>query len=406
MTKKKVLIIGINSPPELTGIGRYSGEMVAWLAAHDYEVTMITAFPYYPQWKVQKPYSGWWYKKESPAANIILYRCPMYVPSKPTGLKRMLHEATFFMSAFFVILKLLFRPGYNSMLAIAPPFHLGFLALFYKFFKGTPVLYHLQDLQVDAAKDLGVLKAGWLFSLLFKLERSILNKADTITTISEGMQKKISRKVDRTVLLFPNWVDTASYYPMTNRKLLKARWGFSAEDKIVMYSGSIGEKQGLEMLLAIAARLEQRSAIKFVICGTGPLKNKLMSVAETAGVKNVFFLPLQEHAVFNEFLNMADVHLVLQKGDAGDLMMPSKLTTILSVGGLAIVTAASGTTLSEVITSNHMGFVVPADSEVTLEDMIVHSCENEHSALRLNARAYAERYLNKDVILSNLTSAL
>jgi colanic acid biosynthesis glycosyl transferase WcaI len=29
----KLLVYGINFAPELTGIGKYSGEMVAWLAA-------------------------------------------------------------------------------------------------------------------------------------------------------------------------------------------------------------------------------------------------------------------------------------------------------------------------------------------------------------------------------------
>lgn len=44
----KILVYGINYSPELTGIGKYTGEMVEWLAAQGHEVRVITAPPYYP----------------------------------------------------------------------------------------------------------------------------------------------------------------------------------------------------------------------------------------------------------------------------------------------------------------------------------------------------------------------
>jgi len=406
MSKKRILIIGINSRPEFTGIGRYTGEMLTWLAGQGHEVTMVTAYPYYPYWKIQKPYSGWLYKKETPMPGLTLYRCPLYVPSVPTGLKRMIHEGTFFMSAFLVVVKLLFKRRYDTVFTIAPPFHLGFLALFYRFFKGSPIVYHLQDLQIDAAKELGILKSGPLFSVLFNLEKFILKKADIVTTISVGMHERILNKIRRSVVLFPNWVDTNLYYPVRERDDLKRRWGFLPEDKLVVYAGSIGEKQGLDMLLHIAATLGPHKQIKFIICGTGPFKEKLAALAIELGLNNVFFFPLQGDDVFNDFLNIADVHLVLQKGDAGDLVMPSKLTTILSIGGLAIATANPGTTLYEVITANQMGIIVSPDNELELSNAIVDCFEYDHSQTRINARNFAEHNLNKDVILNKLSTYL
>lgn len=406
MSKKRLLIIGINSRPEFTGIGRYTGEMLTWLAAQGYEVTMITAYPYYPHWKIQKPYSGWLYKKETPLPGLTLYRCPLYVPQVPTGLKRMIHEATFFMSAFLVVLRLLFKKRYDTIFTIAPPFHLGFLALFYRFFKGSTIVYHLQDLQIDAAKELGILKSGPLFSILFNLEKFILKKVNIVTTISVGMHDRILKKLKRPVAIFPNWVDTNLYYPIKERDELKHKWGFLSEDKLVVYAGSIGEKQGLDVLLNIAGTLGVHRQIKFIICGTGPFKDRLEALASDLGLNNVFFFPMQGDDVFNDFLNIADVHLVLQKGDAGDLVMPSKLTTILSTGGLTIATANPGTTLYEVITSHKMGIIVSPDNELELSNAIVDCFEYDHSQKRINARKFAEHNLNKDVILNNLSSYL
>ncbi len=63
----KILVYGINYSPELTGIGKYTGEMVEWLAAQGHEVRVITAPPYYPQWQVGENYSAWQYKQRKPS---------------------------------------------------------------------------------------------------------------------------------------------------------------------------------------------------------------------------------------------------------------------------------------------------------------------------------------------------
>jgi len=399
--------MGINSLPELTGIGKYTGEMISWMVAQGHEVTMVTSFPYYPYWKVQAPYSGNFYKKEVlHKGRLTLYRCPMYVPAKPTGLKRLIHEASFFLSAFLVIFRLLFKPRHDVTISIAPPFHLGFLALFYRFFKKTPVIYHIQDLQIDAAKELKILKPEAIFSLLFGMEKFILKRADIVSTISEGMQKKVKAKMDADVVLFPNWVDTINFYPVENRELLKPNWGFATTDKLVLYAGSIGEKQGLDSLIRIAAKLVDHADIKIVICGTGPFKEVLMQQAKDLALTNVHFLPLQENNVFNDFLNMADVHLVLQKGDASDLVMPSKLTTILAVGGLPLVTAKPQTTLHDVIDKHKMGLVIMPEDEVLLTDAIIKCCAEPYTQERINARNYAMEYLDKDGILTSLTNRI
>jgi len=406
MQNRRVLILGINCFPELTGIGKYTGEMVNWLAENQYHTTVVTSFPYYPYWEVQAPYSGNFYQKEIfHNSNLVVYRCPMYVPKVPTGLKRLIHEATFLLSSFFVVFGLLFKKKHDLIFAIAPPFHLGFLALFYRFFKGGKIVYHIQDLQVDAAKELKMLPSG-LFTLLFALERFILKRVNYVSTISAGMINRVKAKVDQAILFFPNWVDTTNFSPIANRDSLKQNWGFSASDKIILYSGSIGEKQGLDALIRIAKQLESYPHIQFVICGTGPYKEKLTNMAAADSLLNLHFLPLQANDVFNQFLNMADVHLVLQKGDASDLVMPSKLTTILAVGGLALVTANSGTTLNEVVNEHQMGVVIVPEDEALLADTIVEITAKDMNVLRANARAYAESYLNKENILKKIIDDL
>jgi len=400
---KRILVLGINCLPELTGIGKYTGEMISWLAENGHETTMITGFPYYPNWKVQEPYKGNNYKKENMfGGKLTLYRCPLYVPENPSGLKRLIHESIFFISAGFVVFKMLFKPKQDIIFAVAPPFHLAILALFYRFFRGGRIVYHVQDLQIEAAKELKMLRYKWMFDILFSIEFFILRKMNFISTISDGMIVRVSKKIKKRVMFFPNWVDTESFHPLPERNLLKVKWGYDADDTLVLYSGSIGEKQGLDSLIRIADQLQVHPKIKFLICGTGPYKQELIKMAEAKNLSNLSFLPLQGFDVFNEFLNMADVHLVLQKANASDLVMPSKLTTILSVGGLALVTANEGTTLHNVIKAHEMGVVIDAEDEVALAEAIVHISANDYNCNRVKARLYAENYLDKRNILPKM----
>ena len=98
----KILVYGINYSPELTGIGKYTGEMVAWMAQQGHDVRVITAPPYYPQWKVNGRYSSWRYRREE--GDAIVWRCPLYVPEQPSTLKRLLHLGSFALSSFFPLL--------------------------------------------------------------------------------------------------------------------------------------------------------------------------------------------------------------------------------------------------------------------------------------------------------------
>ena len=129
--------------------------------------------------------------------------------------------------------------------------------------------------------------------------------------------------------MFPNWSDTVFFKPLKDRITLKTDFGFANNDKIVLYSGAIGEKQGLESIIYAAETFKNQVNVKFIICGSGPYKEKLQDLTTNLNLNNVKFFPLQPYEKFNQFLNMADVHLVIQKSKASDLVMPSKLTSIL-----------------------------------------------------------------------------
>jgi colanic acid biosynthesis glycosyl transferase WcaI len=408
--RKRVLLIGGNFAPEPTGIGKYNGEMMKWLASNGYDCTVITSYPYYPQWKVQEPYERVksWYRKEElpvPAAvngggRLQIHRCPQYVPAKPSGAKRIMLDFSFALSAFFKVMQLLPKKKFDVVIAVVPPFHLGLLAVLYKKIRGAKVMYHIQDMQIEAARDLQMIKSKKLIGLLFRLERFIFRQADIVSSISDGMIRKIHEKAGKDIFFFPNWVDVTLFHPLDDKAALKREFGFAPEDRIILYSGAIGEKQGLESILQAAKKLQHRKDLKFLICGSGPYKAKLEEMAAAMGLQQVIFFPLQPFEKFNRFLNMADVHLVIQKANASDLVMPSKLTTILAVGGLALITANPGTSLHDLVTRYDMGILVNAEDQQALDEGICRAIDADASVMQANARTYAETYLAIGKIMS------
>ncbi|MDQ6755980.1 MAG: colanic acid biosynthesis glycosyltransferase WcaI, partial [Bacteroidota bacterium] len=274
MTKRLLLFSG-NFTPELTGIGKYNGEMIEWLTSRGIECTVVTTYPYYPQWKVQHQYKNksFWYRKETVYSgtknnNFTIIRCPHYIPKHPSGFKRILSDFTIFFSEFFVLLILLFRKKYDYVMEVAPPLPGGLLAVIYKKCRKAIFLYHIQDLQIDAAKDLKLVRSGTVLNTLLFLERIIFKNTDIISSISEGMVKKIEHKSNKKAILFPNWADS-SFYPI-QEETIKADYGILHTDKVIMYSGAIGEKQGLEIILDCAKEFSGKTGIKFVISGSGP----------------------------------------------------------------------------------------------------------------------------------------
>jgi colanic acid biosynthesis glycosyl transferase WcaI len=121
---------------------------------------------------------------------------------------------------------------------------------------------------------------------------------------------------------------------------------------------------------------------------------------------NVKFLDLQPLAHLSDLLCMADIHLLPQRADAADLVMPSKLTGMLASGRPVVTTAHKGTELANLV--KDCGLVVPPEQSQAFAEAIMKLASDAdlRETLGSAGRAYAESYLDKNTILRRFEAEL
>jgi colanic acid biosynthesis glycosyl transferase WcaI len=224
----------------------------------------------------------------------------------------------------------------------------------------------VQDLEIEAAFELGILKSQRVMSGVLSAERRLLSQFDLVSSISPKMLEAIERKgiSKERLMLLPNWVDTSRTFPLESSHALRREFGISADRCVALYSGSMGLKQGLEVIIRAAREalsLPGPSPL-FVLAGDGPARQRLE--AEAKDLPNVLFLPLQPEERFNELLNAAEVHLLPQRLDAADLVMPSKLGAIFAAGKPVIASVPPGSQVAIAVGSG--GVIVPPEDPTAL----------------------------------------
>lgn len=395
----KILFVTINYAPDLIGIPKYNAELAEWLAERGHSVTVITTVPYYPEWKVKHGYKSWKWTTEI-LNGVTVVRVPVWIPNAPTGLSRIFHLASFgitsFVSATFRAVRL--KP--DVVVGIEPTLSSVPSVLMAAMLGRSKSWLHVQDFEVAAALALGMVKSGRLSRFAIGADRWLKRRFDLLSSISSNMVPRLISTTgnSRNVRLFQNWVECDKIFPMDTVPKFRTQFGFSDEDVIALYSGNMGSKQGLSIIVDAAhAAAQSCPQLKFIVCGEGPAKAPMQKAA--AELENITFLPLQPFNKFNDLLNSADIHLLPQRLAAGDLVLPSKLTGMLASGRPTLACAEQGTALYEEVTDR--GVCVEPENPSQFSKALISLAANRSLRVQLGkaARSRAVSYWDKHAVM-------
>ncbi|RVU83405.1 colanic acid biosynthesis glycosyltransferase WcaI [Leucothrix sargassi] len=401
----KILIYGLNYSPELTGIGKYTGEMATWLAAKGHDVRVITAPPYYPQWKIGEGHRNSYQKHVTDG--VTVYRCPLYVPKgKISTVKRLVHLTSFSVTSFFTLGRnLMWSP--DVVVNVVPALFTTPGAMLYSKIVRAKLITHIQDFESDAMFGLGMAKKGVIAKGWGMAERFMFKYSSSVSSISRAMiNNAVSKGArPRRTYLLPNWSELAMFKNVEDVEQLRASLGLPLDKSIILYSGNLGRKQGLERVVDVAWQKREQSDLHFVICGDGAAKQDLEAMAEMLKLTNLSFLPLQAYEDLPKLLTLADVHLVVQNAGVADAVLPSKLTNILAVGGNAVITATEDTEMGLLVSKYpEIATLVEPENDEALSKGIDLALQKK--ALNTVAIQYADNFLDKESILSDFEKML
>lgn len=341
----RLLIVGLNYAPEPVGIAPYTTGLAETMASQGHAVEVIAGAAYYPQWRryPDQPPAG----RRAVENGVGVRRVSHYIPANPDGPRRVIHLASFALSALIPAISAARRMRPDVVFTAAPALLGVPVAWLAAWVSGAKLWIQVQDFEVEAAFATGLMgNAGLAARLARWLEGRLLALGDMVSAISPQMVAKLADKgiPEARRHELRNWANTDFAPDAAEAARYRREWDLG-DRKVALYSGNIANKQGIEIVIEAARLLGHREDIAFVICGQGPNRTRLEQLS--ADLPNVQLHDLQPAERMGGLLSMADVHLLPQIPGAADLVLPSKLTNMLVSGRPVVATAHPGTGLFE-----------------------------------------------------------
>ncbi len=398
---RRVLLVSTNYAPEQAGIGPYATQIAEhWAQQPEFEVHVLAGLPHYPAWRTDEAYSRVWRTVEQ-RAGVRVHRRRHTVPPEQTAVSRALYEASILAHGLLAPPRTGGPP--HAVVAQLPSLAGGVLAARLARRHRVPFVPVVQDLMGAAAAQSGISGGGRVASAATAVERHVLRQATLVGVIHESFAERVAAmgvREDR-IRPVPNWSHVAR--PSKDRARTRALLGWPEGTTVVLHSGNMGLKQGLEVLVE-AARLAPH--VRVVLMGDGNQRQRLRSLA--VGLPNVDFLPPSAEADFTDVLAAADVLAVTQRASVQDMSVPSKLTSYFTTGRPVVGSVAeAGGTAGELRRSGAAVLVPPEDPRALL-DAVAALTEDPEAAARMGAEGprYVDAHLSREAGLARVTALL
>lgn len=397
--RRRLLLVSTNYAPEHAGIGPYATQIAEHWAAGGDEVHVLAGMPHYPAWRVDPAYAGVWRTQEE-RGGVRVHRRRHTVPPRQTAVRRALFEASVLGHGLYAP-PAMGRP--DAVVAQLPSLAGGIIGARLARRHLVPYVPVVQDLMGAAAAQSGIRGGDRVAAVAGAAESYALRRATLVGVIHETFVPKVAAlgvPEDR-IRVVPNWSHVHS--PSRPREETRARLGWPPGRTVLLHSGNMGLKQGLDVLVD-AARSDP--GLLVVLMGDGNQRERLEQAA--GGLPNLRFAPPADDADFPDVLAAADVLAVTQRASVLDMSIPSKLTSYFAAGRPVIASvAAAGGTAAEVERSR-AGLVVAPEDPGALLDAVRALADDPGRADALGAcgPVYVREHLSREAGLARIDALL
>jgi glycosyltransferase involved in cell wall biosynthesis len=263
----KVLFVTTNFWPEPTGISVYTTDLSKSLNEVGHSVLILTSLPHYPWWNIPSEYAHL-AEGASEHEGIKLIRVKHIIPSKMNAFLRIRFESSLWWNLRRVSREFK-SEEFDLVLACIPTVAAGIIGKRIAKKQRKPFGLIVQDLSGAGAKQSGLRGGGLISTVAHAVEGCALKAADRLVVVSPAMRDVVIGLGLEEARISQIINYSARKIGVVNRDLARSRFGWSADDFIVIHTGNMGAKQDLENVVRAAESLNGYPQIKIYLVGHG-----------------------------------------------------------------------------------------------------------------------------------------
>lgn len=373
--------------------------LVTELVNRGHDVTVLTGYPQYPQGKIydgygfNKPYDKVW-------NGARIERIKMR-PRGKTPLGLLLNCYTFVREGAKWVKRCTER--YDAIYVFeVSPVTVGLPAVAYKKKFGTPIYFNVQDLWPENVEIVLGIHNRLIIGAINKIVDKIYSASDKILCSSSSFVENIAQRgVPRDKLVF--WPQFC-----TEPQLLDATKPdcYSDECFNIVFTGNIGEAQGLDLLVETANKLKDTN-VRWFIVGDGRARERLeQKVSEKNLGEIVTFVGKLSEEEANRYIHFADcAYLSFKKNKLFDMTLPAKLQSYMACA--TPILAAAGGESARIINEAQCGFACEQDANI-LANMVRNDVmqSNKLDSMRINAKHYFDDHFAMNLVVDQLENMM
>ncbi|MFK8038843.1 MAG: glycosyltransferase family 4 protein [Crocinitomicaceae bacterium] len=401
----RLLILTQYFPPETGAPQNRLIELALRLKSKDVDVEILTAMPNYPKMEIFEAYKG---KKrvDEVMEGMKVYRSRIFVSKSKGIVKRLLNYFSFVFTSYLRGRKL---GEYDYILCESPPLFLGYSATRLAKKLKAKLIFNVSDLWPESAEKMDIVTNKFFLKLAYNLEAKLYKKSFLVTGQTQGIVKDIkTRFPEKEVYWLPNGVDVSKYDSSKVTPYgFRDKYNIDKDDIVFFYGGIIGHAQGLELIVNVAKRF-QNKPIKFILMGSGPEKDKLISLQSSLNADNVIFSDPVGRNEIGSVIKEIDISLVpLRKLDLFKGAIPSKIFEILAMEK-PILLGVDGEARELFIETGNAGWYFEPENidelEEKINDLLLDKSKIKQKGV--NGREYVAKHFNRDIIVGNFYNFL
>jgi len=383
-------------------------ELAEELVRRGHQVAVLTGYPNYPSGDL---YDGFKLApmERTTVGGIPVVRAYEYPYHGTRALGRMLNYLSFMLSAPLASVLL---PECDVIYVWHPPLTVGVAAAIIARLRGLGFVYDVQDIWPESAVLSGLLKGGFLVTLMTWIERVVYRQSDHILVVTEGARQNLIGKgvPPEKVSVANHWIDEQLFARPAGDVFAATRLEHGWVDRFVLlFAGNIGLVQGLDTVIDAAAALPRDSNALIAIVGDGTDRQRLEDRVRASGLESrVQFLARRPMDAMPPLFAAADALLVhLKKSELSRLVIPTKTLAYLAAGR-PIVMAMEGAA-ADLVRAADAGIVVPSEDAAGLVEAIEtlrKLPEAERQAMGVRATTYLKAHLTKRVVIPEYEALL